>query len=71
MSATSALPPPRGVLSDFDNPVSQKQLLISINSVVPCIMLGFVSLHYYTKIFIVRSVGMDDRQIHAPFFNVL
>lgn len=70
MSATPALPPPSGLFSDFDDPVSQKRSLIAINSVVPCIMLVFASLQLYTRIFIIRSVGMDDRKIRV-LFNVL
>ena len=67
MSETPALPPPSGLFPNFDDPSSQKQTLIVINSVVPCVMLAFASLQYYTRIFIIRSVGMDDRKIHVRF----
>lgn len=71
MSETSALPPPSGLSSNFNNPVSQRQTLIVINSVVPCVMLVFASLQYYTRIFITRSLGIaleiDDRKTNDCF----
>ena len=62
MSDAPALPPPSGTFSDFDNPVSQKQRLIVINSISLCVMLAFVGLHYYTRTFVIRIVGIEDRK---------
>ncbi|KAL8792871.1 MAG: hypothetical protein Q9195_004513 [Heterodermia aff. obscurata] len=63
MSETPALPPPDGFFSDFENPVSQKRSLTIINSVVPCVMLVFASVYFYTRKLIHQSMEMDDRSV--------
>ena len=55
-------PPPAGVVSNFDDPPNHHNILY----VTAALTLGFatcaISIRIYTKLFLLRSVGYEDRK---------
>ena len=62
MSEVAALPPPSGVVSNFSNPTTQKPQLIVLNTIGIVLMVFFLALHTYVRVFIVPKcrIGLDD-----------
>ena len=52
--------PPRGVISNFVNPVTLKTPVVAINVVFIVLATAVVSLRVYTRKFINRALGPDD-----------
>lgn len=57
-----ALQPPAGVESNFANPEDRAYTLNAVITVLFCFMFCFFANRVYTKLFIVRKVGWDDRK---------
>ncbi|KAL8992215.1 MAG: hypothetical protein Q9169_007276 [Polycauliona sp. 2 TL-2023] len=55
-----ALPPPSGVDSNFDNPVTRGPAVVIASSICLALMLSLVVIRFYTKIAIKRVVRWDD-----------
>ncbi|KAL8654919.1 MAG: hypothetical protein Q9226_003243 [Calogaya cf. arnoldii] len=55
-----ALPPPPGVRSNFDNPVTRGPDVVIASSICLTLMLSLVVMRFYTKIAIKRKLGWDD-----------
>jgi hypothetical protein len=52
--------PPPGVTPNLINPSSDGYILLTVGSVMMGIMLIFAGLRFYTKIFIVKKLTLDD-----------
>ena len=62
MSDAPVIPSPYGVISNFDDPPSEKKILIIVNCVSICLMAVCVVVQYYTKIFIsMDRLRFEDR----------
>lgn len=59
-----ALPPPHGVTSNFEHPVSQAKALIVINALCITLMLLILGIRVYTKHCIAHSLGWDDCELN-------
>ncbi|KAI9883866.1 MAG: hypothetical protein M1823_004357 [Watsoniomyces obsoletus] len=55
-----AMEPPPGIVSNFDNPESRKELVVIAAIVCPIISGLFLTLRLYTRTFITRTLGWDD-----------
>lgn len=71
LSNISALPPPKGVQSNFDDPHSQGQDVIIASVICLTLMALFVSMRIYSKAFIKHSWGWNDRKQFASHLNVI
>ena len=60
-----ALPPPPGVKSNFDNPVTQDAALIKVNAVFIALMLPMIVIRIYSKAFISHTLWWDDCKYYA------
>lgn len=60
LDALPALQPPAGVQSNFVNPEDRGYVLVSVATVIICIMICFFANRVYTRLFIVRKLGRDD-----------
>jgi hypothetical protein len=54
------LPPPLGVMPNFVNPENRASILIIISTIFLALLLPFVVLRLYTRIWITRTFGLDD-----------
>lgn len=59
-----AIPPPPGVVSNFNNPKTLAPSLIAVNATFLSLMLIAVSIRIYSRGFIVRALGWDDCNAH-------
>ncbi|KAI3401820.1 hypothetical protein diail_8198 [Diaporthe ilicicola] len=55
-----ALAPPPGVLPNFNNPATRAPAARIVICITLSVMILFVSLRIYTKIFVTRLFGVDD-----------
>lgn len=55
MSQVPALPPPSGIIPNFDDPPSQKKVLLIVNGISISLMLICSALQTYAKIYIIGS----------------
>lgn len=55
-----ALPPPPGVKSNFDNPVTRDAALIEANAVFIALMLLLLAIRVYSKARITHTLWWDD-----------
>lgn len=55
------LPPP-GVIPNFDNPYSRGGTYTAVATIITVAMVIFVTSKLYTKYFITRKLGWDDRK---------
>lgn len=55
-----AIPPPPGVIPNFEHPVSRKKDVVISAIVCPIIAGLFFALRLYTRIHITRTLGWDD-----------
>ena len=62
-----AIPPPPGVVSNFENPETLASSIIGVNVTFLSLMLIVVFIRIYARSFIVRSLGWDD----CTFFFVM
>lgn len=61
MSASlPALQPPAGLQSNFDDPQSRISLTVIPCAAIVGLMIIFVFMRMYTKVYILKSVGWDD-----------
>lgn len=60
------LPPPPGVTPNFVNPESRCSVLIIVSTICLALLLLFVTLRLYSRIWIARAFGLDDGK-DAPF----
>ena len=60
LATIPALPPPPGVVSNFENPPSEATSIITVTAVFLAFMLAMVMMRIYTKGWIIRSLGWDD-----------
>lgn len=66
-----ALSPPPGVESNFVNPEDRAYILNSVATVLFCLMVCFFVNRVYTKLFIIRKLGWDDRKYASrPVFQI-
>lgn len=54
------LPPPLGVMPNFVNPENRASILIIISTIFLALLLPFVVLRLYTRIWITRTFDLDD-----------
>ena len=57
-----ALSPPVGVESNFVNPEDRSYILVSVTTVLFCLMVCLFANRVYTKLLIIRKLGWDDRK---------
>lgn len=57
----SMIPPP-GVVPNFENPYSRGQVYVAVATTVMVAMYILVTCKLYTKYFIIRKLGWDDRK---------
>lgn len=55
-----AMPPPPGVTPNFVNPQNRTDVYVVVYTIFSSLVVLFVSLRFYAKIWITRSVGWDD-----------
>ncbi|MCJ1454230.1 hypothetical protein MMC28_004582 [Mycoblastus sanguinarius] len=60
LSVTPVLPPPPGTTSNFANPDDRVTMYIVPCSILLAVMILFVSLRFYVRLWISRSPGWDD-----------
>lgn len=65
-----AHPPPPGVTSNFENPVSLAKPLIVVNVLFIALMTLIVFLRIYTKHFIVGQLWWDDCKWNRRYFSI-
>jgi hypothetical protein len=57
-----AMPPPPGVTPNFVDPRNRTNVYIVVYTTFTSLVVLFVSLRLYAKIWITRSIGWDDRE---------
>ncbi|KAH7028416.1 hypothetical protein B0J12DRAFT_609275 [Macrophomina phaseolina] len=62
------IPPPRGVIPNFVNPISLAHIVLIANVCFPFASALFVTLRLYTTGFITRTVGADDYILVLSWF---
>ena len=55
-----ALPPPKGVDSQFDHPRSLAPSIIAVNATFLPLMIIAVGVRLYTRKFVANALGWDD-----------
>lgn len=60
LSKIPALSPPPGIVSNFVNPVNRANITIIPCAGIVAVMILFVFLRMYTKMYITHSIGWDD-----------
>lgn len=55
-----ALQPPPGIQSNFENPENQVYLTVIPCAAIVGVMIIFVFIRIYTKVYTMKSVGWDD-----------
>ena len=55
MSQMSVIPPPSGTIPNFDDPPSQKGILLIVNGTSISLMMICSALQIYTKIFVIET----------------
>lgn len=61
MAQVPAIPPPSGITPDFDNPQSQKGVLLVVNGISISLMVICSVLQFYAKMYIIEApLGLDD-----------
>ncbi|KAL8693246.1 MAG: hypothetical protein Q9218_001880 [Villophora microphyllina] len=61
MNATiPALQPPAGILSNFENPENRAYITVIPCAAIVGVMIIFVFIRMYTKVYTLKSVGWDD-----------
>lgn len=69
LSNIPALSPPAGIMSNFIDPANRANITIIPCAGIVAVMILFVFLRMYTKIYITGSTGWDDCE-SAPFQSV-
>lgn len=68
MNATiPALQPPPGIQSNFKTPENQAYLTIIPCAAIVGVMIIFVFIRMYTKVYTLKSVGWDDCTLRSPW----
>ncbi len=62
LNTLPALQPPAGVESNFVNPDDRGYILTTVATVLVCFMVCLFANRVYTKLFIIRKAGWDDRE---------
>ena len=70
LSATPSLLPPRGVFSNFVNPLTRTNVTLIPCACIFAVMILFVALRIYTKMYIICSVGWDDCEIFCKLHHI-
>lgn len=60
LQMTPLMPPPPGLQSNFVNPDDQGVIYIVVGSIGMAFAMIFVSLRFYAKTWVLRSIGWDD-----------
>ncbi|PQE28485.1 integral membrane protein [Rutstroemia sp. NJR-2017a BBW] len=60
LATLPALTPPVGVIPNFANPESRAYSVIVINGIFTSILIIFVALRMYAKVFVSKTVGWED-----------
>ena len=60
ISRIPAMPPPPGEIPDFVNPESRAYGTVIALATITAVMLVFVLLRIYSKLFVVKNFGLDD-----------
>ena len=63
LSKIPALDPPPGITSNFLDPVNRANITVIPCAGIVAVMILFVFLRMYTKIYITHSTGWDDCKI--------
>lgn len=61
-----ALNPPPGVTPDFANPATRANLTLISCAGIVAVMILFVMLRMYTKIYVIQTTGWDDCEQVRP-----
>lgn len=64
------IPPPPGIVPNFDNPPSMKTTLVVVDVTLIVISTVFVVLRLYTAQFILRRVNIPDCKCPARNYNI-
>ncbi len=64
-SMIPVLPPPPGVISDFEGSTQVQRAIIIISAVTLALATAFLGIRIYTVMFIIRMFGVDDGQWRA------
>lgn len=62
LQMTPAVQPPPGSQSNFVNPDDIGVIYIVVGSIGMAFAMVFVSLRFYAKVWVLRSIGWDDRE---------
>ena len=57
---TPAQAPPPGVTPNFVSPANHAHILIIVSATCLTLLIPFVALRLYARVFITRSFGLDD-----------
>lgn len=68
--AQAPIPPPPGVIANFDHPVSHNTQLLVANVVCLSITSAFVTARLYSKYYLTRKLHSDDGA-HLTFSTML
>ena len=60
LSAIPSLNPPPSVTPDFVHPVTRANLTLIPCACIVAVMILFVILRLYTKLYVIQAVGWDD-----------
>ena len=64
-----ALQPPAGVEANFTNPEDRSYILVTIASVLFCLMASLFANRIYTKSYIIRKASWDDCEYASEILN--
>ena len=67
---TGLMPPPPGVVQDFGRTTSVQISFIAVFAVTFVLATVALAMRVYTRFFLVKSVGLDERAYFLPYLTL-